>query len=603
MAFNPLQIRPLSIAGSGISTTDTSITFKKMVLVDADETPVTMSMFGTIGYITLEPGTDREENISFTGLTQNASGTATVTGVTRGLSPNEPYSEDSDFKFQHAGGGVAVVSNSSVYYSQFGKLANDESVTGYWEVPNPLTAQGVVPRDYMLGLINGGAITTDRVVVSAQAGETIAAGQLVYFDETDNEWKLTDADTAATVELVLLGIAQGAGTNGGAISGGVLLWGLDENQSGMTQGDLQYASNTAGGISSTTGTTEKIIGIARNATTLYFDPDFYYRLTINQKNAIGGGGDFGTPSSSNKFITQDYNASATGVPVIRTYTTVSTSIGDSTTQFDITNPSGTTFRYTWDSTGTDPSISLANHPVGSLINFQAENFNSANNGIFVVTGAGSNYIEVTNASGVVESNKTIGTGHIVKSGATGWTKPSGLKYIVVEVQAGGGGGGNANSGTANNITGSGGGAGGYTRKIVAASSLSATEYYLIGGGGTAGATGKRSAFTASIYATGGAGGNDSSNGATGGSGSGGDINITGGGGGGGVFPGISGQFGSGIGGASYFGGGAPGKTTDDSNGSNGLAYGSGGSGATVTNSSASGGTGAQGIIIVTEYYS
>lgn len=309
MAFNPVQIRELRIAGSGISSTDTSISFRKMVLVDTAETPVTMAMFGTIGYITIEPKTDREENISFTGLTQNANGTATVTGVTRGLEPDTPYAENSDFKFAHAGGAIAVVSNSSAYYSQFGKLANDEVLTGQWTGPDPLSAQGLVTRDYMLGLINGGAITTDKVVVAGTAGETVAAGNLVYFDETDNEWKKTDADTAATVNLVLLGIAQGAGVNGGAISGGVLLWGLDENQSGMSQGDLQYASNTAGGISSTTGTTEKIIGIARNTTTLYFDPDFYYRLTIDQKNAIAGS--TGTPSSTNKFITQDNTSEST----------------------------------------------------------------------------------------------------------------------------------------------------------------------------------------------------------------------------------------------------------------------------------------------------
>lgn len=89
-------------------------------------------------------------------------------------------------------------------------------------------------------------------------------------------------------------------------------------------------------------------------------------------------------------------------------------VGGSSTQFDITNPSGTTFRYTFDGTGTDPVISSATFPIGSYTLVEAENFNAANNGIFVVTGVGSNYFEVTNASGVVESNKTIGTGFIYK---------------------------------------------------------------------------------------------------------------------------------------------------------------------------------------------
>ncbi len=89
-----------------------------------------------------------------------------------------------------------------------------------------------------------------------------------------------------------------------------------------------------------------------------------------------------------------------------------TTIGSSTTQFDITNPSGTTFRYTWDTTGTNPLITATTVPVGSYILLQAENFNAANKGLFTVTGVGANYFEVTNASGVAENNKTIGTGFI-----------------------------------------------------------------------------------------------------------------------------------------------------------------------------------------------
>lgn len=93
-----------------------------------------------------------------------------------------------------------------------------------------------------------------------------------------------------------------------------------------------------------------------------------------------------------------------------------TAIGAADTQFDITNPSGTTIRYTWDTTGTDPGITAAAFPVGTKVYINAQNFNAANNstgeadGTFSVTGSGTNYIEITNAAGVVESNKTIGTG-------------------------------------------------------------------------------------------------------------------------------------------------------------------------------------------------
>ncbi len=87
-------------------------------------------------------------------------------------------------------------------------------------------------------------------------------------------------------------------------------------------------------------------------------------------------------------------------------------IGDTTTQFDITNPAGTTFRYTFDGTGTNPAITAITVPIGTYVYVNAQNFAAGNKGIFVVTGVGADYFEVTNAAGVVESNKTIGTGAI-----------------------------------------------------------------------------------------------------------------------------------------------------------------------------------------------
>lgn len=87
-------------------------------------------------------------------------------------------------------------------------------------------------------------------------------------------------------------------------------------------------------------------------------------------------------------------------------------VGDSTTQFDITNPGGATFRYTDDGTGTGAGINTSTFPIGALVTIQAQNFNANNNGNYTVTGSGSNYFEISNGFGVVESNKTIGTGYI-----------------------------------------------------------------------------------------------------------------------------------------------------------------------------------------------
>jgi len=94
------------------------------------------------------------------------------------------------------------------------------------------------------------------------------------------------------------------------------------------------------------------------------------------------------------------------------------SVGSSTTQFDVTNPAGTTFRYTYDGTGTNPNINTSTFPIGSTVSVISTNLATGNEGQFTVTGSGVNYFEVTNASGVVETNKTIGSGYVSVAGGT-----------------------------------------------------------------------------------------------------------------------------------------------------------------------------------------
>lgn len=293
-----VQLQRLSLYGSGISATDTSIVLESM-LVPTTTTTVTMTDFGSIGYGTLEPGTEREENISFTGITQNANGTATLTGVTRGLNFISPYTTSASLKHAHAGGTGLYVSNSAPFYNEILAKDNDETITGVYTFTStampkldiyaaPTATTEFAPKKYVDDIASGGTATIDRLVPAAVAGETVVAGNLIYFDLTDNEWKLTDADTAATVDNVLLGIAQGAGTDGNPILGGVLLAGLDSNQSGMVQGDVMYAGNTAGAISSAAGTTEVTVGIAKSATELYFAPRFNQNITEAQQDLLDG---------------------------------------------------------------------------------------------------------------------------------------------------------------------------------------------------------------------------------------------------------------------------------------------------------------------------
>lgn len=204
-----------------------------------------------------------------------------------------------------------------------------------------------------------------------------------------------------------------------------------------------------------------------------------------------------------------------------------------------------------------------------------------------------------------------------------WTKPSGCTQVFVRVVGGGGaGGGAAAASGGNGATGGGGGGGGYAEKLFAASTLASTETVTIGSGGTAATAGANAGGTANIssFATGkgyvvsgnggvgGTGGTSSGSytttaGGAGGTASGGDVNISG-------QAGFAGFLAGGNpapynrGGASILGFG-PAAPLTDGTGTTGQLYGSGSSGA--SNYAGAGAAkastaGANGIVVVNEYY-
>jgi hypothetical protein len=172
------------------------------------------------------------------------------------------------------------------------------SPIGYDAEPTLADRKDLATVGYVLDTVTGGSVAFDAQTITGTAGEAITAGQLVYFKTSDQEWYLTDADTAATVEGVQLGIALGTGSDGVAITGGIQLSGT-YTTTGLTAGSLYYAGNTAGAYTTSAGTTEKQIGVALSTTKLL--------LTVQSFSleALAGGGDFGTPSSTNKFVTEE----------------------------------------------------------------------------------------------------------------------------------------------------------------------------------------------------------------------------------------------------------------------------------------------------------
>ena len=218
---------------------------------------------------------------------------------------------------------------------------------------------------------------------------------------------------------------------------------------------------------------------------------------------------------------------------------------------------------------------------------------------FPTSDGSANQALVTNGSGALAfgtvSSSVDGTFQDIEvfTSSGTYTKPSGLKRVVVYVVGGGGAGRSA---------GGGGGAGGGTAiEVIEAGSVGSTETVTIGAGGTdntsnPAGSGGPSPFGSHCSATGGGGGALNAGGGhypgDGGAGSGGDLNITGQG------ANITHEA---QGGSSAFGGGGRGSRNDGTyaHGSAGGAFGGGGGGAT---SGGNGGDGAAGVVFVFEYF-
>lgn len=275
-----------TLAGSGISSSATSFTLTSFT-IPQNGYPIQDSDISDTFYFTLEPGSrSRQEIISCTTVTQNSGGSATISGCTRGLSPVTPYTASSSLQFAHPGGSIAVLSDPPQVYNQYGALSNDETITGTWLVPTPLSDTQIASKGYVDGIVTGGVVTNDRLIVAGSAGETVATSTLVYFNGADQEWYKVDVDTTSTYEDKFIGLTQGAGTDGSAVSGGILLKGRDNLVTGLTAGNTYYAAATAGELSTTVSA--QPLGIAEGTNVLYFDPVNVGVFNLRQNNTVTG---------------------------------------------------------------------------------------------------------------------------------------------------------------------------------------------------------------------------------------------------------------------------------------------------------------------------
>lgn len=292
---------------SPLSTTATSVVLR--YLKDSKDNNLAMASFGSFGVIVIKQG-DTIEMIKFTGISINGTtgvATLTVASSGRNIDPTTPYAGYSTGNAFQSGAEV-IVTNDPLTVMQFGNLNNAQT----WALQQTFTLAPISSADAVsanelvrksqLDSAVLGVLTLTPVVVEGNGGEVLAVDQLVYQKDVDGEWYKCDADTASTVENVRLGITRGAGTDGGAIANGITILGTHEASSAIFTANTPYfASNTAGGFSTSAGTKEVSVGYAISTTKIIFTPRYNQQLTEDQQDALAGSG---TPSASNLFMTQ-----------------------------------------------------------------------------------------------------------------------------------------------------------------------------------------------------------------------------------------------------------------------------------------------------------
>jgi hypothetical protein len=129
-AFTPVSGKTYYLAGAGVTSSANTITLSSFTLPDPNNTPIINSMFSGTQYGVLEAQTSKTEDITFTGVTQNGNGTATLTGVSRGISFYSPFVASTTLQLAHAGGATFILSNPAAFYAQFLTGTNNNNIYG-----------------------------------------------------------------------------------------------------------------------------------------------------------------------------------------------------------------------------------------------------------------------------------------------------------------------------------------------------------------------------------------------------------------------------------------------------------------------------------------
>lgn len=489
-------IKPLSVSAKRLAQTiaGSASTFKLDNILTWDgTTDLVAGDFGTVAYAAFRNSAGTL--IEFMAIDPSTIASASITILYRGLAYNggNLTTEIAANKLTWVKGDTIVELGTHLpqLLAHYVDIVGDQTIAGaktFSSAPASssaaVTSTELVRKNELDAAVLGG-ITVAPVVIPGTAGETLAIDQHVYLKASDQRWWLADADTAATVDNVILGITRGAGSAAGAITAGVTVLGEHIAASAIFTAGKVFASDTAGSFATSAGTVEVSLGIAISTTKIDFSARYDQTITEDIQDALAGSGLLLGASSTNKYVTQEglqnLGAENFGVSAV----------------------------------GTDAYAVTYAPAITALVNghhlwFEAD---VANTGACTFDPNGLGALAITKLNDQVLATGDIEVGQIVELiydlSATAWqmvsqtalapatvdvqtftvdgtyTKPAGALKMRVEIWGGGGGSG----GCTTNQSSAAGGGGGYFVVWFEAADVGATETVTLGAGGAAGASG------------------------------------------------------------------------------------------------------------------
>jgi peptidoglycan hydrolase-like protein with peptidoglycan-binding domain len=311
-ATNPVAGVNYFLSGSGASAAATSFTLTSLTIPQSGYL-LQDSDFSTTFYVTFEPGNrSRQEIASCTTVTQNAAGTATLSGCLRGLLPFSPYNASTTYAFPHGGGTTVIFSNPPQLYNEFVAKGNAAQISGIYtfassSLPRASTTPTYVSGDELKfatygqlastsfsGTVNSSLtqkgiaqIATKLELASSTALGTTGAilvPQSAYFSATSS------ATTTAILSKTTGKMSQGFLdlTEGFSFSGGVTSTGVFATSATTTLATTTFTGGVTGPISQLIDATTTTVTISGSTATTTLVTSTILANTLIGSNAIHG---------------------------------------------------------------------------------------------------------------------------------------------------------------------------------------------------------------------------------------------------------------------------------------------------------------------------